>query len=71
MQSLDGTGGFQDSSVDSNFGACERSMKQVVFVFKHLGKVWKVSIFRGMLLFGQEIGLYEELMVVLAVVSID
>jgi len=42
MQSLDESGGFQDSAVDTNFSACERSMKQVVLAFRHLGKAWKV-----------------------------
>lgn len=42
MESIDGAGEFRDSSVDINFAACERSMKQVVLVFKHLGKAWKV-----------------------------
>ncbi|KAF9918072.1 Centromere/kinetochore protein zw10 [Lobosporangium transversale] len=41
MQSVDEARGFRDSSVESNFAAYERSMKQVVLVFKHLGKAWK------------------------------
>ncbi|KAF8931082.1 Centromere/kinetochore protein zw10 [Haplosporangium gracile] len=44
MQSIDGAGEFQDSSADTNFDACERSMKQVVLVFKHLGKAWKSTL---------------------------
>ncbi|KAG0379268.1 Centromere/kinetochore protein zw10 [Mortierella sp. AD032] len=41
MQSIEDANAFQDSSVDSNFEAYERSMKQIVLVFKHLGKAWK------------------------------
>lgn len=44
MESIDGAGEFRDCSVDNNFDACERSMKQVVLVFKHLGKAWKVTL---------------------------
>ncbi|KAG0279470.1 Centromere/kinetochore protein zw10 [Linnemannia exigua] len=42
MQSIEDANDFQDSGVDSNFEAYERSMKQIVLVFKHLGKAWKV-----------------------------
>ncbi|KAF9908592.1 Centromere/kinetochore protein zw10 [Linnemannia zychae] len=41
MQSIEDANEFQDSSVDSNYEAYERSMKQVVLVFRHLGKAWK------------------------------
>ncbi|KAG0052997.1 Centromere/kinetochore protein zw10 [Gryganskiella cystojenkinii] len=44
MQSLDEAGGFQDSAVDTKFSTYERSMKQVVLVFKHLGKAWKTTL---------------------------
>ncbi|KAG0366214.1 Centromere/kinetochore protein zw10 [Gamsiella multidivaricata] len=44
MQSIDGAGGFQDSSQEGNFAACQRAMKQVVLVFKHLGKAWKSTL---------------------------
>ncbi|KAG0065259.1 Centromere/kinetochore protein zw10 [Linnemannia elongata] len=44
MESIDGAGEFRDCSVDTNFDACERSMKQVVLVFKHLGKAWKSTL---------------------------
>ncbi|GJJ70611.1 protein transport protein DSL1/ZW10 [Entomortierella parvispora] len=44
MQSLDESGGFQDSSVDANFSACERSMKQIILAFRHLGKAWKSTL---------------------------
>ncbi|KAG0251028.1 Centromere/kinetochore protein zw10 [Mortierella polycephala] len=42
MESIDEAGGFQDSSLENNYAACERSMKQVVLVFRHLGKAWKL-----------------------------
>ncbi|KAF9125270.1 actin organization and endocytosis protein [Mortierella sp. 14UC] len=41
MQSIEDANEFQDSGVDSNYETYERSMKQVVLVFKHLGKAWK------------------------------
>ena len=44
MLSLDDANEFRESSVDSNFESYERSMKQIVLVFKHLGKAWKVRI---------------------------
>ncbi|KAF9086758.1 Centromere/kinetochore protein zw10 [Mortierella sp. AD031] len=44
MQSIDEAREFRDSSVESNFESCERSMKQVVLVFKHLGKAWKPTL---------------------------
>ncbi|KAF9134647.1 Centromere/kinetochore protein zw10 [Mortierella sp. GBA39] len=44
MESIDSAGGFRDSSVDIKFDACERSMKQIVLVFKHLGKAWKSTL---------------------------
>ncbi|KAI1302433.1 Centromere/kinetochore protein zw10 [Mortierella claussenii] len=44
MQSIDEAGEFRDSSVDRNFAASERAMKQVVLVFKHLGKAWKSTL---------------------------
>ncbi|KAF9107846.1 Centromere/kinetochore protein zw10 [Mortierella sp. AM989] len=42
MQSVDDARGFRDSSLESNFSAYERCMKQIVLVFRHLGKVWKI-----------------------------
>jgi len=44
MQSIDEASRFRDSSVESNFAACERAMKQIVYVFRHLGKAWKVKL---------------------------
>lgn len=44
MQSIDEASRFRDSSVESNFAASERAMKQIVYVFRHLGKAWKVKI---------------------------
>ncbi|KAF9920529.1 Centromere/kinetochore protein zw10 [Linnemannia zychae] len=44
MQSIDDANKFQDSSVENNFESYSRSMKQIVFVFKHLGKVWKPTL---------------------------
>ncbi|KAF9184217.1 Centromere/kinetochore protein zw10 [Haplosporangium sp. Z 11] len=44
MESIDEADGFQDSSQENNYAACERSMKQVVLVFKHLGKAWKPTL---------------------------
>lgn len=44
MQSIDEASRFHDSSVESNFAACERAMKQIVYVFRHLGKAWKVTL---------------------------
>lgn len=44
MESIAEAEGFYDSSAEGNYAACERSMKQVVLVFKHLGKAWRVSI---------------------------
>lgn len=53
MESIDGASEFRDSSVDINFAACERSMKQVVLVFKHLGKAWKVMmLYKAVLVYG-------------------
>ncbi|KAF9427337.1 hypothetical protein BGZ94_005084 [Podila epigama] len=44
MQSIDEADGFQDSSVENSYTACERAMKQVIHVFKHLGKAWKPTL---------------------------
>ncbi|KAG0333746.1 Centromere/kinetochore protein zw10 [Podila horticola] len=44
MQSIDEASRFRDSSVESNFAACERAMKQIVYVFRHLGKAWKPTL---------------------------
>ncbi|KAI9238689.1 MAG: Centromere/kinetochore Zw10-domain-containing protein [Podila humilis] len=44
MQSIDEASRFHDSSVESNFAACERAMKQIVYVFRHLGKAWKPTL---------------------------
>ncbi|KAF9945249.1 Centromere/kinetochore protein zw10 [Mortierella alpina] len=44
MESIADAGGFYDSSAEGNYAACERSMKQVVLVFKHLGKAWRPTL---------------------------
>ncbi|KAF9399657.1 Centromere/kinetochore protein zw10 [Mortierella sp. AD011] len=44
MQSIDDAHEFRDSSLDSNYSAYERSMKQIVLVFRHLGKAWKPTL---------------------------
>ncbi|KAF9296965.1 Centromere/kinetochore protein zw10 [Mortierella antarctica] len=44
MQSIDEASRFHDSSAESNFAACERAMKQIVYVFRHLGKAWKPTL---------------------------
>ncbi|KAF9159168.1 Centromere/kinetochore protein zw10 [Actinomortierella ambigua] len=44
VASIEEANGFQETSVEDNFEACERAMKQVVLVFKHLGKVWKTTL---------------------------
>ncbi|KAF9205500.1 Centromere/kinetochore protein zw10 [Haplosporangium sp. Z 27] len=44
MQSIDDAQGFRDSSLENNFSAYERSMKQIVLVFRHLGKAWKPTL---------------------------
>ncbi|KAG0306340.1 Centromere/kinetochore protein zw10 [Dissophora globulifera] len=44
MASIDGAEEFADSSAQTNYAACERAMKQVVLVFKHLGKAWKPTL---------------------------
>ncbi|KAF9347060.1 Centromere/kinetochore protein zw10 [Mortierella sp. AD094] len=44
MQSIDDAREFRDSSLDSNYSAYERSMKQIVLVFRHLGKAWKPTL---------------------------
>ncbi|KAG0345170.1 Centromere/kinetochore protein zw10 [Podila humilis] len=44
MQSIDEASGFQDSSLENNFASCERAMRQIVYVFKRLGKAWKPTL---------------------------
>ncbi|KAF9970313.1 Centromere/kinetochore protein zw10 [Actinomortierella ambigua] len=44
VASIEEANGFQETSVEDNFEACERAMKQVVLVFKHLGRVWKTTL---------------------------
>ncbi|KAF9437148.1 Centromere/kinetochore protein zw10 [Entomortierella beljakovae] len=44
MLSLDDANAFRDSSVDSNYSSYERSMKQIVLVFRHLGKAWRPTL---------------------------
>ncbi|KAF9585511.1 Centromere/kinetochore protein zw10 [Lunasporangiospora selenospora] len=44
MQSIDDAGKFKDTNEERNFDSCERSMKQIVFVLKHLGRVWKPTL---------------------------
>ncbi|KAG0212393.1 Centromere/kinetochore protein zw10 [Mortierella sp. GBA30] len=42
MESIAEAGGFVDSGIDGNYAVSERAMKQVVLVFKHLGKAWRL-----------------------------
>ncbi|KAF9965837.1 Centromere/kinetochore protein zw10 [Mortierella alpina] len=44
MESIAEAEGFYDCSAEGNYAACERSMKQVVLVFKHLGKAWRPTL---------------------------